>query len=199
MPPEADEILAFTDASGAIVAQLALSEIMGLNLGEVEAVAPGFYIPPVGVYRFRGKSIEQFVHDGKPAFSITQTITAVHSMARDGDPNEPIGKDHREAIFWPYEADLTMANLATFLGYLKYTLEKMGLEGTAPVAQLNQLFEGHEFDGPIKHDVDKKNSDRKFPRLVLDSIRPVSLGVEQLEQPAQAAEAAPEQAATAAA
>lgn len=156
-------------------AEMTLADMMGVDLSNVEAVAPGFYLPPAGLFNFQGKDIETLEINDKPAIAVVCTIVEVHELAASGgDPNEPLGKEHREICFWPGDEDgLTQEGMGKLLGNLKHFLQHVGLEGNMTVSAARQAFEGHIFTAPIKVDADRKDPDRKYARIVREKARPV--------------------------
>ncbi len=145
------------DAGGQMVS---LSDIAGINMDSVEEARYSSF--PGGMVQLKCEKAELGIRGTSPKFGIIKldfVCTNVHSLV---DPNEStertIGKHHFEDVFIA-GGDLTQADTAERIGYLKAFMHDTGFKVQGSLGELLQSYVGHEFVGMTKKKPRKDDPD----------------------------------------
>jgi len=155
--------------------EVTLMDIAGMDMAGVEEFEGGFEPTPKGVYHFRCKDAELTsidMKDKKTGDDITRAIIQfefeivnVLAFVDDGiNPDEWIGKDHRETIF--------IQDVLKGVGQAKAIMTNAGFSGTGSLQELMDAFVGTEFEAPIGQRKDKNDPDRIYANIKIGKIMP---------------------------
>lgn len=170
--------------------EVSLTDIASIDMSQVEEVR--FENRPAGMYHMKvidAKVTALGKEKPTPAVVIECEVQNCMSLVDGSDTAAQIGKTHRETFFMK-DGD--------GIGRLKAFLVDTGFQGTGSMKDVLDAFHGHEFDGIIKHKVDKNDTDRVYVNFAPGKVKPHAGAAtantmpsehvdEVAEQPAQAA------------
>ena len=155
--------------------EVSLLDIAGMDMAGVEEFEGGFDTTPKGVYHFRCKDAELTsvtYADKKTGNDITRAIIQfefeiVNVMAFVEDninPDEWIGKQHRETVF--------ITDVAKGVGQAKAIMSNAGFTGSGSLQELLDAFVGTEFDAPVAQRKGKNDPDHVYANVKIGKIVP---------------------------
>jgi len=152
-----------------------LSDLLGIDLGEVETYRGGEAMP-AGVFEWRLKGAEMDIGEVTdretkekvkcPRVLFTQEVIAVRQlMDASIDKATLIGAEHTERFF--------IRDVLKDIGRVKAFMEDIGRTDTGPLSELLDRAIGTEYVAAIKHTKNKNDTSIVYGNLDMKTIKPL--------------------------
>ncbi len=155
--------------------QVNLSDLLGIDFGEIEAYRGG-EATPEGVFEWRIKEAAMDVADvtdrdtnekvKRPRVYFKLEIIGVRQLKDASlDKDALIGTEHTERFF--------IKDVLKDIGRVKAFMEDIGRTDTGPLTELLDRCTGHEFVGAIKHTKNKNDTSIVYGNMDMKTLKPI--------------------------